>query len=127
MMDDSEHPGARARLSIGHWLGTVDLVLAVGTVAVAAIWIWRQDREAAVAMGALLLPLVLLTAAAFVLAHRALRRSWSYQWLWQIPGPAMLVLMLFGTAWAIGSALVAALAGWLVLRSRASAAARSEH
>lgn len=126
MMDDSESPGARACLSIKHWLGMADLVMAVGTVVVAAIWIWRQDGEAAVVMGALLLPLVFLAAAAFVLAHQALRRNWSYQWLWQIAGPALLVLMLFGIAWALGSSMVVALAGWLVLRRRSGVAARNK-
>lgn len=123
MIDDPQDPGPRAGPAIRPWMARADLLFAAGTVLAAGLWLWRQDGEARAAMGALMLPWVLMTATAFALAHRALTRNWKHPWWWQIVGPVLVILMLFGVAWAVGSAVVMALGGWLVLRRHAGVAA----
>jgi hypothetical protein len=95
------------------WVAKADIVLAACSAAAAVFWLWIAKGEGIAIITALL---VLLTAAAFVLAHIAIKRNWRRQWSLQLLGPTMAIFLLFGTLWALVSVVVLALVGRVALR-----------
>ena len=87
-------------------LAVGDLWLSVGCVMAAVVVFFVYAGQDAVGFGMLTSIWLLLSAGAFLLAHFSLKRRWKTRWLVQIPGPALIVFLLFGALLALALVVV---------------------
>jgi hypothetical protein len=103
MTADSTHKSPHEQQVPG-WLPATNAVLAGCSIGAAAFWLWSVGVESIAIIIAILL---VVTALAFMVARYALKRNWPGKWFFQIPGPAIVIFLLFGTISAAISALLA--------------------
>jgi hypothetical protein len=113
-MTAESRPDRTAKHQAPSWLVVTNALLASCSIGAAAIWLWVADAQSVAVIVAIML---VLTALAFMLARHALKRNWASQWFLQIPGPTMVIFLLFGTSMAVMSSLLA-VALVMVLRRR---------